>query len=136
MSEEKPKSKAIPTRHDADVVEMIERIAAATGVSKSEIIRRAVRYTLIEAQKTGSLNFLIGDQTAIDRALDPRHQALARIEEQHPFHYPEQSSETLKAAEPPPESTRAPRDTRTQTRDVETVTPGESTLPHKKKGTA
>ena len=62
------KSKPIPTRHDEDIIEAIERIQKTTGISKAEIIRRAVRFAVDHAAKTQSLNFLLGEEEAI-RAL-------------------------------------------------------------------
>lgn len=69
MKKEGAKSSPIPTRFDDDVVELLDRLHAATGVSKSEIIRRAVRHSLDHAQRTGSLGFLFGDGSAVREAL-------------------------------------------------------------------
>lgn len=69
MNDQETKSKPIPTRHEPEVLDLIERIHAATGVSKAEIIRRAVRYALDCAKRSNSLSFLLGDETAIATAL-------------------------------------------------------------------
>lgn len=69
MTDEKNKSKPIPTRHDPDIVEMVDRLNRVTGIGKAEIIRRAVRYALLKAKEDGSLNFLLGDPADIRKAL-------------------------------------------------------------------
>lgn len=75
---DKSKTTPIPVRLDDVDVELIARLQAATGINRSEIIRRAVHYALVRAQETGSLNHLFGDESAIrdalglpDRAEDP-----------------------------------------------------------------
>lgn len=65
MSDDKNKSTAIPTRHDPDIVDMVERLSEITGLGKAEIIRRAVRFALGKAQREGSLDFLLGDPDQI-----------------------------------------------------------------------
>lgn len=69
MSDDKTKSTAIPTRYDADIVEMVERLNEITGLGKAEIIRRAVRFALTKAQREGSLDFLLGDPDQIRKTL-------------------------------------------------------------------
>ena len=70
MSDKNPKSKPIPTRHDDDVIEMVEALNETTGISKAEIIRRAVRFALLHAKDAGSLNFLLGEPDELQKALD------------------------------------------------------------------
>jgi hypothetical protein len=71
---DKSKTTPIPVRLDDVDVELIARLQAATGINRSEIIRRAVHYALVRAQETGSLNHLFGDESAIRDALGlPAH---------------------------------------------------------------
>jgi len=48
---------------------MVEDLHQATGVSRAEIIRRAVRYALSQAKDRKSLDFLFGDAQTVERAL-------------------------------------------------------------------
>lgn len=70
MSDKNQKSKPIPTRHDDDVIAMVDALNETTGISKAEIIRRAVRFALVHAKDEGSLNFLLGEPDKLQKALD------------------------------------------------------------------
>jgi hypothetical protein len=61
----KKKGDAIPTRFDAEESSLIAELSEATGIPKSEIIRRSVKYALDCARDTGSIDFLRGDNDEI-----------------------------------------------------------------------
>lgn len=49
----------IPTRFSTEDQELLEKLAEATGLNRSEIIRRLVSFGLSEAKTRGSIDFLL-----------------------------------------------------------------------------
>lgn len=104
MTSDKGKSNPIPTRFDDDITEMIDRLNAATGLSRAEIIRRAVRFALGRAQQTGSVNFLFGDESVIRDALNPSRESV----ESNRVTYDDQPSPVALVSEGDPAEPAAP----------------------------
>ena len=67
---EKSKSSPIPTRFGKDELDMIAELSDITGVTKSEIIRRSVKFALEQAKKDANANFLLGDEEEIRSLLE------------------------------------------------------------------
>lgn len=68
------KTTPIPIRFDDDVDTLITRLSETTGLTKVEIVRRCVRYSLDEAREQGSIEFLLANRDKISAVLaeDPK----------------------------------------------------------------
>lgn len=67
---ETTRTNPVPTRFDEDEMELIEKLASETGLSKSEIIRRSVNFALAAARKDKSVDFLLGDPDRLKDILE------------------------------------------------------------------
>ena len=65
----------IPVRLQVVEQQMIERLKRQCGLSRSEIIRRAVRFARLETARQGESNFLAGTDVHVSQAPDAHRRA-------------------------------------------------------------
>ncbi|MCE0483403.1 MAG: ribbon-helix-helix protein, CopG family [Methylacidiphilales bacterium] len=73
------KGLSIPTKFELEETALINELHLRTGLSRSEIVRRAVRLLRIEVARRGQAAFILEElsQSAVDQAVRPLETAKA-----------------------------------------------------------